>query len=639
MTSPQKQDIITDEESSSQEKKTIPTISTEEALAAQQALDQLKKLKKQNLAWDLNLPDEIEHELDEAFETNDVKERIHIAEELLENSPYPEVRAAVLNYDSGGHVNTFRAWVLGLLFAMIGSGCNALLSMRNPYIVISSYVAQVVVFPIGCAWARWLPEGRFKLFGYECCLNPGPYSKKEHAITVIMANATFGGGAAYAVDIIIAQRAFYKQDFGRAFEIMLTISNLMLGFGFAGMFHSFLVQPAAMIWPGNLINTALFTALHDHPAPDPAKTFGWGINKYRFFLYVAIGSFVWFWFPGYIAPFLSIFAWVTWIKPQNVLVNQLFGGVTGISLIPMTFDWAQISGFNFSPLIAPWHAIGNTLIGLVAFTWILTPALHYTNYGYANYLPISDSGAYDNTAKPYNVSTILDPNTYTFVEEKYKEYSPIFLSTTFALTYGLSFATIAAVIVHTALFHGKDIWKRIKSLGEVDEDIHSRLMAKYKPVPVWWYMIVLAITFGMGMGVSVGWETHLSWYSFIFCLAIGWIFYIPIGIIAATTNIWIGLNVFTEFIFGYMKPGHGLALMLFKAYGYMAMNQGLGFTSDMKMGHYMKIPPRVTFMAQVVATVLSALTQVGVVNWALTNIDQVCSRHQKDHCEYKLKSI
>jgi len=88
-----------------------------------------------------------------------------------------------------------------------------------------------------------------------------------------------------------------------------------------------------------------------------------------------------------------------------------------------------------------------------------------------------------------------------------------------------------------------------------------------------------------------------------------------------------------------MKPGHGLALMLFKAYGYMAMNQGLGFTSDMKMGHYMKIPPRVTFMAQVVATVLSALTQVGVVNWALTNIDQVCSRHQKDHCEYKLKSI
>lgn len=583
------------DETSSQEKKITSIITDEETLAAEKALEYLKKLKKQNLAWDPNLPDELE------VETDDLKERIHIAEELLDNSPYPEVRAAVLNYDSGGHVNTIRAWFLGLLFAIIGSGCNALLSMRNPYIVISSYVAQVVVFPIGCAWARWLPEGRFSVLGYEFYLNPGPYSKKEHAITVIMANATFSGGAAYAVDIIIAQRAFYKQDFGRAFEIMMTISNMMLGFGFAGMFHSFLVQPAAMIWPGNLINTALFTALHDHPAPDPSKTFGWSINKYRFFTYVMIGSFVWFWFPGYIAPFLSIFAWVTWIKPQNVLINQLMGGATGISIMPMclTFDWGQISGFNFSPLIAPWHAIGNTLIGLILFVWILTPALHYTNYGYANYLPISDSGAYDNTANTYNVSMILDPITHTFVEEKYKAYSPIFLSTTFALTYGLSFASITAVVIHTALFHGKDIWVRIKKLGEIDQDdIHARLMAKYKPVPFWWYLIVLAITFGMGMGISVGWATHLTWYSYIFCLAIGWVFFVPVGIIAATTNIWIGLNVFTEFIIGYMQPGRPLAMMLFKAYGYMAMNQGLGFASDMKMGHYMKIPPRITFMAQ-----------------------------------------
>ena len=150
---------INDDETSSQEKKAI--VSDEDILAAQKALEHLKKLKKQTLTWDPNLPNEVEEELEEAFETNDLREKIHIAEELLENSPYPEVRAAVLNYDSGGHSSTIRAWVLGLLFAMIGSGCNALLSMRNPYIVISSYVAQVVVYPIGCAWAKWLPEGRW----------------------------------------------------------------------------------------------------------------------------------------------------------------------------------------------------------------------------------------------------------------------------------------------------------------------------------------------------------------------------------------------------------------------------------------------------------------------------------------------
>ena len=45
-----------------------------------------------------------------------------------------------------------------------------------------------------------------------------------------------------------------------------------------------------------------------------------------------------------VAKFLSVFAFVTWIKPKNVVINQLFGGWTGISLIPITFDWTQITG-------------------------------------------------------------------------------------------------------------------------------------------------------------------------------------------------------------------------------------------------------------------------------------------------------
>ena len=37
---------------------------------------------------------------------------------------------------------------------------------------------------------------------------------KEHTIIVVMANASFGGGAAYATDILLAQEVFYKQFFG-----------------------------------------------------------------------------------------------------------------------------------------------------------------------------------------------------------------------------------------------------------------------------------------------------------------------------------------------------------------------------------------------------------------------------------------
>lgn len=52
--------------------------------------------------------------------------------------------------------------------------------------------------------------------------------------------------------------------------------------------------------------------------------------------------------------------------------------------------------------------------------------------------------------------------------------------------------------------------------------------------------------------------------------------------------------------------------MIFKILSTDVVGQGLYFAQDMKLGHYMKIPPRTLFFAQGSATVLGALTQVGV---------------------------
>ncbi|CAG8252999.1 unnamed protein product [Penicillium olsonii] len=597
--------------------------------APDETLKQLRNLKEHH-HWDPNLPEDVVEELDEALHTSDQKTQDVIAHELLDNSPYPEVRSAVSNVDEGGSVNTLRAWVIGLLFATIGSSLNMLFSMRQPYIVIPSYIAQVVAYPFGKAWERWMPAKRFRIFGYEFELNPGPFTKKEHAVVVIMANATFGGGAAYATDVLLAQRAFYHQSFGWGFEILMCISTQMLGFGIAGFFTRFMVQPAAMIWPSTLINTALFTALHDRSLPDPKTVSGWTIGRYRMFLYVMIGAFCWYWIPGFIAPFLSIFAWVTWIKPNNVIINQLFGGATGLSLIPMTFDWTQIAGFNFSPLIAPWYAISNTLIGMVIFFWIVVPGIHYSNLFYSQFLPMSDSNSYDNTGVKYDVSKILTPE-FTFDAAKYAEYSPLFLSSTFMISYGLSFASIIAVLVQTGLFNGADIWARFRRVGREEEDVHGRLMAKYKSVPVWWYAVVTLIMIGIGFGVILGWPTHMTWWSFIIALLIAVVWFVPIGIVKASTNIDIGLNVITEFIIGYMQPGRPMAMMLFKTFGYITMYQGMYFSQDLKIGHYMKVPPRVTFTAQMVACLWSSLVQIATMNWALGAIKDVCDQYQPNH--------
>ncbi len=109
-----------------------------------------------------------------------------------------------------------------------------------------------------------------------------------------------------------------------------------------------------MIWPGNLVSVTLMNAMYEPPAkPDPT-IIGGNMPRYRWFGIITAVSFAYYFIPGYLAQFLSVFAFATWIAPNNPVINQLFGGTTGLSILPITFDWTQIAGFVGSPMVPPW---------------------------------------------------------------------------------------------------------------------------------------------------------------------------------------------------------------------------------------------------------------------------------------------
>lgn len=105
--------------------------------------------------------------------------------------------------------------------------------------------------------------------------------------------------------------------------------------------------------------------------------------------------------------------------------------------------------------------------------------ISYTGALYTAYLPINTSTTFDNTQSAYNVTSILG-SEFSFDEAKYKAYSPLFLAPTFALNYGLSFAALTASIVHTIVFHGKEIVYRLETARNQEPDVHMRLMKKYR---------------------------------------------------------------------------------------------------------------------------------------------------------------
>ena len=541
-----------------------------------------------------------------------------------DDSRYPEVGASAPSTDDRTvPQNTIRMWVLGFILCTLGCGKNTLFAFHSPTFIVTSLVTSLIAYPLGRCWALIMPN--INIFGVP--LNPGPFNLKEHTIITIMGSVSLGTGAAYATDILTAQNRFYNSDFGVGFAICAILSTQLIGLSIAGMARKVLVEAPSAIWPSNLVSATFLTNIHineNHPVGN------WKMSRFAFFGVVCVSYFVWNFFPNYIFTALSYFAWPTWIAPNNVVVNQIFGASSGMGLMPLTFDWNQIAGFIMSPLIPPASALATIACAIIFIYWGVVPALYYTNTWYSKYLPFSSSSVYDRYQQRYEVQRVINPSTLTFNEEGYKNYSPLFLSTTFAMGYGLSFASIIATLMHVICFHSKDIYNQVKLKEK--PDVHLRLMRQnYKLIPEWWFGILFLVSLALSIATIRAWPTEMPVWSLFLALIIAIIFLLPVGIIFSLTNIAVGLNVITEFIIGYMVPGKPLAMMFFKTFGYITNQQAVTFAQDMKLGHYMKIKPRLLFWAQLFATVWGSLVQIGVLRWAYGNIEDLCSIHQSSH--------
>jgi hypothetical protein len=162
--------------------------------------------------WDPNL-EMGKHNIIETSSSPDLEKEVAVIEEVGEKSPYAEVNAAVEATDDPTiPANTVRAWILGMTFVTIGSGLNMLFSLRQPAISIGSIVAQLCAYPVGVFMAKTLPTHQFNFFGLRWTLNPGPFNKKEHTLITVMANVSFGGGAAYSTLTIESMRGFVRNN-------------------------------------------------------------------------------------------------------------------------------------------------------------------------------------------------------------------------------------------------------------------------------------------------------------------------------------------------------------------------------------------------------------------------------------------
>ncbi|WXC46223.1 hypothetical protein QX201_005916 [Fusarium graminearum] len=566
---------------------------------------------------------------------SDIKTEISL---LTINSPYPEVRAVVSNKDDPSTpAGTIRAWTIGLLFVVLQSFVNQLFSVRQPSIRLQAPVIQLLSYPLGKAWEKWLPVGEFTLFGSQVQLNPGKFNQKEHMLISIMANvSTSLPHSRYIIFTSWLKKYFdlpFAADFG--FQICLSLSMNLLGFGLAGLVRRFLVYPSFCIWPRSLATVALNQSLHNESGNSsvlgPFKKI-YSMTRYRFFMLSFAAMFVWFWFPDLIVSALSLFNWLAWISPNNFNLAAITGVSKGLGFNPLpTFDW-NIATYYIDPLLVPFHVTFNMFLGAV-LGGITIIAMYWNNTYNTGYLPINTNTMFDNTGAKYNVSSILDDRGLLDVE-KYQAYSQVHIAASIYF-----FAVYSAVISYAAIYHWNDIklgfvslYQSFKKDSKVNQfkDVHTKLMEKYREVPEWWYMILNIVGVAFGVASVAAWPTNTSVGTVFFGLALAVIFTVPTGIIFATTGIEVEFNVLAEFIGGAWQPGNALAMNFFKGFGYVTVAHALDFANDLKLGHYLKIPQRQTFWCQTVATIVSAVVCTGVMNFQIRNIPDICESGQKD---------
>jgi len=526
---------------------------------------------------------------------------------------------------------TFRVWLLGGLFGILLAVVNTLFTFRTNQLSVNPFIGVLLSYPLGMGLSYILPRG---------ILNPGKFNFKEHALIYVFCSTC--AGPAYALYNIIGQKyQLYQENLTLIGCLGFGVVTQCFGYGLAGLCRRYLVRPAAMLWPGNLSTIAMLNSLHQVDDPNDKHK----MSRYVFFWIVLAGMTVYQFFPAIIAPILTSVSIMCFIAPK--LANDSFTpssysakvmrGIgsaqpnAGIGFLSLSFDWSIIS--NQAPITTPLWALLNQFLGVYFMLYFIVPLLWVNNAFHNDFtigtnefdgpngtgrfplgFVLNTPSLFDKNGKYVASRAFVDKSTLSLKESVYEAKAPILITTYFAMEYCVSFIVFASALVHVGLWYGKDVWHRFRTaMRDLDTaDIHAKMMDVYPDVPDLWYVALLAVNVVLGIVVCQWGGFDLPWWGVILGLLLAAVSIIPIGTIQAISGQQIGLNVMSEFLIGLILPGRIAAVMAFKTLSYMAMSQGLLLVQDLKLGHYLKIPPRAMFTVQLFATILAVVLNIVV---------------------------
>ncbi|KAF8587930.1 OPT oligopeptide transporter [Ramaria rubella] len=532
----------------------------------------------------------------EPAETLDHDDKLYDAngkEKVLETATDFATALVSLDDDPTLPIYTFRMWFCGIGLAVFGAVLGMLFQFRPQVIDVSALFLQLLAYMIGRFLEATIPD------------------IKEHVASQIMANTA--SVAAVACFVFASDDLFYNINVNPGNAIFTLLASQLIGYGFAGMFRSFLVYPTSMLYPQNLIYVNLFDVLHR------SKGVLLQGKRLRFFWIVTGVVFVYEWFPEYIAPLLGSFNIVCLAVRNSDWVSFIFGGSEaneGMGLLGFGVDWANITS---APFYQPLATQISTYVGW-ALNYIILPAVFARNIWHSQNFPFISQNLFFENGTIYDQNLILNPDFSLNRTALDIVGTPWQSGSTVIYNLGISLS-IGATFVHIGLWYGQEIWSAFMDYvrGKPCDDPHYAKMRVYREVPLWWYGLITISAFIVAMVCSYTEHSQMPWWALIVSLIIAVAilpFYGAMKAISAWTPV---ITQLFQMLGAALIPGSSQANMYFELYSGRALTQATAMLSDLKLGQYTKLPPRATFTVQIVGTVVGALLNYVIMQTVVNN--------------------
>ncbi|RDB27799.1 Oligopeptide transporter 6 [Hypsizygus marmoreus] len=551
---------------------------------------------------------------DSSVEGNDDDDVVLLKGEPVVTSGRDVSRFVVDIRDDGEAALTFRSLFLGTVLAGLGAALCQIYLFKPVQMTVSTVFLLLIIYTVGNAWAAFFPrrswvEGtRFHRLGpiFEF-INPGAFSLKEHVVASLVASTAAGGST--AVLNFAVQRLYYNTHVDAATAVLATFSTACFGYGLVGILRPLTVYPSEMVYWGNLPTVAVFQALHFDTAANHKRV--------KLFWSAFTGMFIYEVLPAYIFPLLngvSIFCLASQHASQktvNVFTN-LFGGADGnegLGFLSLSFDWQYIgSTFMSLPLIQQ----ANSWIGYF-FCYIAIMVIYYSNTWSSLDFPMLSTSIFSANGSVYHQSAVFG-TTFQLNQTALEEVGLPALTGSNAWHNLTANLAIGGLIAHCILFWGpyaRDSFKLAHN--KTQPDPHYQAMKKYKEAPWYWYMALLFLSFLAGLIVVIKGQTTLPWWSYIVALILG-AFITPFStLLFARMGNGIATNQLMKMVAGAVNPGRPVANLYFSMWSHDVISTSINLAGDLKMGQYLKIPPRVMFLTQIWGTILGAVVNYVVM--------------------------